>query len=457
MRALVAAILLAASPARAAVAQAVTYDLATFTPPAGWGRVDRDGILMFQRSQTRGRQTSYGQIFIFPSHPGPADAAANFGAEWARLVAQPFATTVRPRIETKQTPAGWTAVSGAVNVVQRGRPVTAMLFTATGHGRVMSVVVNVSGQDFVPAVQAFFAGLSFQAGDTAPPPVASTPAPAGGSTDDYVYAPPRDWIRTAYPDGIVYASPLFGNGERCQLSVFPMRHASGDLPADARRAFADIFKMDPFQDNAYPYPTATLQRGVAAQGWEYFVIKRSIRGRVGEYGSLLGVTLLAAQLGPQIAIVIGTGKDPLVSNCFGELVHDDWPAFFHSLQFRNWTPVPQETRVGQRLAGTWTTATASVGGQYRFAHNGRYADAAAAQTSTRISPDEVLTTTNAYFGNGAYTVTGNTLTFVADGDRGHPAAWLFRLEQESTDGGTTWKDRLCLYQTAIGEVCYYRE
>ena len=281
---------------------------------------------------------------------------------------------------------------------------------------------------------------------------------SAAQTADLVYTLPQGWTTKSYPDGIVHGSPLFSNGERCQISVFPLRASTGNLAVDARKAFRDLFQVDPLQNNAYPFPTATLYRGTAAQGWDYVVIRRSIRGRVGDYGTLLGTTVLAAQYGQQVAIVTSTGKDPQVSMCFGALVRDEWPAFFYTLKFRSWPgPVPPVQQVMQRLAGVWTTATGTVADRYTFAPNGRYAGAAAAMTRTRINDAQVLQTTNAYFGDGAYEISGNTITLSADSGRGQPEIRRFRLEQESGDGGATWSDRLCLFRDGVGEVCYRKE
>ncbi|HYU09387.1 MAG TPA: hypothetical protein VEK77_08410 [Gemmatimonadales bacterium] len=275
------------------------------------------------------------------------------------------------------------------------------------------------------------------------------------SLDDYILTLPPNWTRTVYPDGIVYASPAYETGERCQLTTFQMRGASGDLLADARRAFADIFREDPFQNNGYPYPTATISRGTAAAGWSYLAIRKPIHGRVGD-GTLLGVRVFAAQLGQRVAIVTTTGKEPLVSQCFGELVRDEWPRVFFSLSFKSWKAVPQEEQLRRRIAGAWVTATASVADRYTFAANGRFASAAAAMTVTRISPTELLQTTNAYFGDGSYRIAGNRIELAMDRDRTHPQRGFIRLEQDSQDG-MSWKDRLCLLLEGIGEVCYGRE
>ena len=163
------------------------------------------------------------------------------------------------------------------------------------------------------------------------------------------------------------------------------------------------------------------------------------------------------QLGNQVAVITSTGKDPLVSMCFGELVHDEWPQFFFSIRFKSWTPASQDREMPRRIAGTWTTATASVADRYTFAPNGRYASAAAAMNRTRISSTEILQTTNAYFGDGAYAIQGSAITLTADGDRANPKHGRVRLEQDSKDGAT-WTDRLCLLLEGIGgDVCYARD
>jgi hypothetical protein len=222
--------------------------------------------------------------------------------------------------------------------------------------------------------------------------------------------------------------------------------------------YASIFQTDPFQNNEYPYPAASFTRGTSADGWNYFIIQKSIHGQAGDYGTLLGTRLMAVGLGNQVATITSTGKDPEVSMCFGEIVHDDWPQFFYTIHFKTWTTQPQDREVPRRLAGAWTIATATVADRYVFAANGRFASAAAAMTTTAISETELLQTTNAYFGNGAYTINGSTITLTRDTDRGNPTRGHFRVEQVSKDGGATWTDRLCLLLEGIsGEVCYTRD
>jgi hypothetical protein len=86
----------------------------------------------------------------------------------------------------------------------------------------------------------------------------------------------------------------------------------------------------------------------------------------------------------------GTSKDFLTSKCFGELADVAWPRFFYGLQFKNVRPSKQEqAAIQQRLAGSWITATASVGLRYTFLANGRYKGAGATQYRSRASATEV--------------------------------------------------------------------
>jgi hypothetical protein len=264
------------------------------------------------------------------------------------------------------------------------------------------------------------------------------------SPDGIAYTIPMGWIGQKYPIGIVYVSPVFNTGEKCSLGIYHIRPTSEQPANDARTVFFEFFHVDPFENSSYPYPSPTLGRGISAQGWEYFTIKKSIGGRVGD--SLLGVTVLVAKQGHEMAAVVATSKDPLVSMCFGEMVRDEWPRFFHSLQFKNWRATGQEQAIKQSLVGTWTTATGSAGSYYTFTSDGRYANAGAIR-----QPNYTV------YGDGAYSIRGNVIIFSADNNKSRPMTSWYRLEQESKDLGKTWSDKLCLLQESVGgEVCYRR-
>jgi hypothetical protein len=156
---------------------------------------------------------------------------------------------------------------------------------------------------------------------------------------------------------------------------------------------------------------------------------------------------MVAKLDNRLAVISGLSKDPLVSACMGEnRGTTNWPKFFYSLSFRNWQPGDQTQTMRKLLAGEWIAATASAGDKITFAGNGRFANAATAQ-QYHLTTNELITTTQAYFGNGSYTLRGNAITLTQDDkrtDRG-----FFRVEQESKDEGRTWADVMYLMRTSV--------
>ena len=441
-----------------------SFDIARFVPPRGWQRTQSPGLLTFQVSRVQDGQPSSGQIFVLPSEPSSGAPTQNFEAAWSKLVVGPVRGIGRPQqLETEQTPDGWTATTGTADFSREGTASRAILINATGHGRTMSMVAFVEGERFLGDVAAFFKELDLVVTpnppartSSAPPGVAAARSgPEGGdSMGSYVYAAPKGWTRTNYPDGAVYVSPPYPNtGEKCQLSIFPVRAGSGDLLRDAIGAFQGLFKSDPMTRS--PYPDPKIAKGTSPFGWEYLVLKKEIGGN-GYYGeTTTGVIVFVARLGSDVALIVGTSMRPLVSQCFGEAFPDQWPAFFHSLRFKSSKEKVSDEAMTAKLLGTWSSYGGRALIQYTFAKGGRYASGSAIGYTSRVSRDIIETTTYGFGGDGGWSIRGNTITMTEDKAKGSPDVGLFRLEQESDDG-QNWKERLCILNKS-GDICYRQE
>lgn len=266
--------------------------------------------------------------------------------------------------------------------------------------------------------------------------------------NEYVYATPAGWNATQYPDGLVLMSPLSATNERCIMTLWPMRASGPNLQVDADSIFQQVYQAYQRRDmtmRGTPMPP-TMTRGTSGQGWDYVIVRKGI-GPPGSAETRLGFVFVA-KLNNRLAVISGLSKDPLVSTCFGELAYNAWPRFFYSLRFKNWTAVDQAAALRKKLVGTWTVATGSVADQFTFAANGRYAGAAAVQNYSPLSGTEVLQTTRGFFGNGSYSLKENTITLTADNRKNQPETGLFRLEEESKDGGASWEESFYLLRVS---------
>jgi len=419
--------------------QKENFDIASFIPPKGWQRIDSNGVVLFQNIKTNNGRTSFCQIFLFPSQASTGDPAKDFSNEWNRHVIRPTGTKEIPRTETQKNPDGWLQTTGYARISQQGIIYTSLLVAISGFGREMSVLVNFGSPDYNDEVQLFFTNLDMRA------PVVTgnlqsrdtPPQTSSGGLSDYVFTAPPGWTKQQYPDRIDLSVETQGGRERCGLTLLPMRNAGANLWTDAGNIFAEVFKgFEPKNDGLSPN---RIVQGFSPQGWEYVMIKRSIGMR--GYATFYAFVFVA-KLGNLIAPIAGSSKDPMVSACFGELMTDVWPKFFYSLQFKNWkTTGPGITK---QIAGSWIGGGATAAGEFSFAANGRYADAQAAQQYHQLSSGDVMTSTQAYFGDGSYSLNGNQITLISDAKKNNPEHGYIRVERESIDNGTNWTEKLYL-------------
>jgi len=439
------------------LAQAETFDIATFTAPMGWKRMSAPGYIAFEDRRVLNGKQELCQIFLFTSKDRRATPEQNFQVEWDEKIANQAGVTTRPRPQTDKSGEGWLTSTGFTDVMQQGVPMRYVLVSTVGYGKSASVVVAMSGTSHSDAVDKFFRGLDYHAGaaTTQQQPQQPTDPHASATLANYVYSVPEQWTRNETRDAIVLQSPTYGNGEFCRVAMLPMQAATGSLADDALNIFRNLFKADPLTST--PAPSPKLYRGISPQGWEYFMIRKSVGGNYGDYQKLIQAIVLVVKLGNQLAPVVGTGKDSLISNCFGESIRDYWPNFFYSLRFRNAPSSPgAQAALKQKLVGKWTMATGGVGLQNIFHADGRYLGGAASRTETPAGNRQILVTTTGWFGDGSYTINGNTLTM--NRDDGKRFVKLFRVEELSKDSGRTWKESMCQIDPgASGEVCYHKD
>jgi len=279
--------------------------------------------------------------------------------------------------------------------------------------------------------------------------------PDTASLSEYAYTAPKGSRAFFYPD-VIFLDSVALTGEQCRIALWSMTPSAGDLRADADLAWARVFREFEARPTMTFWAGPHFARGVAAQGWEYFIIKKGIVFRGSPVGpdtpQFFGFVMVA-KLGNRVATLSGLSKDPLVSACFGTKLANLWPRFFSTLNFKNWAPTAG-AGFAERIQGLWESYGSSVGGgalgQHVFTAAGRYAEIGILQRYMALSRYETAIWTSKTFGDGGYTIRGNQLLLTPD--RGNPEVRYIRLEQVSEDGGKTWLENLYLLQSNPGIV-----
>jgi hypothetical protein len=432
----------------------------TVTLPPGWTKNDFFGTVKYFSPDSTPQQFLRIQFL-------PAEETTKSAAQRHSEIIGNLAGIMRPRTSPQNGVTGNFMWSKIEVQLPSQPPQTMIIYSAKAGSTYVAIGLETDHPEMLarnlPAVEAMLTRASLK-GASAPPAISNAPsgnAPAGNASggapgavglatlNEYVYTAPAGWAAQKLSDAIMLSSPPSETNEKCLLYLMPMRPAGANLLQDANNAFRDVWLRNFVLRNQTPagfaFPESIIH-GYSGQGWEYVIIRRGIAQPNNPQESRLGFVMVA-KLDNRLAVISGLSKDPLVSACMGEnRGTTNWPKFFYSLSFRNWQPGDQTQTMRKLLAGEWIAATATAGDKITFAGNGRFANAAAAQ-QYHLTTNELITTTQAYFGNGSYTLRGNAITLTQDDkrtDRG-----FFRVEQESKDEGRTWADVMYLMRTSV--------
>jgi|GEM_PF-6802565 len=167
-------------------AQTETFDLVTFTTPAGQ-RSSQTDVVGF----TDATDTTFCQMAVYRHAAGSGDPARDFAAEWDLLVARHYRVTTPLNSETVDWPGGWQLTMGAAKVYSEGaRNFVALLSVFSGYGVKISVLVNYNDDLYRPKVDQFLASIQLRV-----PDATMAAAPVAGAGDQPVLAG-RTWHRS---------------------------------------------------------------------------------------------------------------------------------------------------------------------------------------------------------------------------------------------------------------------
>ena len=141
-----------------------TFDIATFQPPAGWQRQDKEGVVVFNTSNQQ--KGTYALITLYRSGESSGNAKKDFDSDWQQFIVSQLGVKDKAQIEPAKNSQGWEVITGGATMQNELGTSAVILQTSSGYGRTFSVAAIFNSQDYVPAIEAFGASIKLQKPET---------------------------------------------------------------------------------------------------------------------------------------------------------------------------------------------------------------------------------------------------------------------------------------------------
>lgn len=136
-----------------ASAQKETFDLVSYTVPAGWKKATKENMVSF--TITDNKKNTWCQLVIYKSTDSKGSITADFESEWKELVAAPFKITEAPQVDDAPESDGWKAKGGAGKFTFNNADALAMLTTMSGYDRRTSILTTTNSPGYNDAIVKF--------------------------------------------------------------------------------------------------------------------------------------------------------------------------------------------------------------------------------------------------------------------------------------------------------------
>jgi len=413
------------------IAQTEQFDIAIFTSPTGWNRLDSNGVLAFYDSKLQGNVTTFCQIILYPSRKSSNDAMNDFKSGWSDLVVASTKTTNVPITKSEKTNDGWNLVTGYASVPITGGSYTTMLITASGYGRAFYIMINVAGENYSAAITEFLSHLNLDA--------KSNTIGAAIKNNEYQFIPPDNWAR-GNQNGTQQFTRRYTPELACVLTIYPLRTINSDLETEVKKIFGQqysgwrFYYADQRKDE--------IRKGYTKQGLEYCLMEAAmVRDRPGNGWDYETGAVLLVKSGKQYAVVTIRHESTGI-HCVCNEQYTCWGRFFDSFTVENIPVSPVSEDKSKIILGSWMTSGNRAIGEYIFAANGRYQYIGGYGSMTEIDSRTIELKSSAFQGDGKYIINGDRLLLKRDGEK-NETVYGFRIERFNK-GSTGWKERIVL-------------
>lgn len=155
-----------------------TFDIATFRSPKGWNKQVGEDAIQFSTADSA---SNFCLVTLFKSVQGLGSPKENFEAAWKTIVKEAVSVSSAPQMMDADNKGEWLLAGGFAPFEKDGAKGVAVLYTATGYGKMVNALVLTNTQAFEPDVTAFLNSISFKkpAQESRPQTPAAAPANSG--------------------------------------------------------------------------------------------------------------------------------------------------------------------------------------------------------------------------------------------------------------------------------------
>jgi hypothetical protein len=135
-----------------------TFDVATFQAPKGWTKQTVDNSIRFSIAD----KDAYCLVTLFRSIPGLGSPKENFDASWDTIVKEVVTVSAAPQMFPSDTKGEWLLVGGFAPFEKSGEKGVAVLYTASGYGKMVNALVLTNTQAYEATITAFLESVSLK-------------------------------------------------------------------------------------------------------------------------------------------------------------------------------------------------------------------------------------------------------------------------------------------------------
>ena len=282
-----------------AFAQTETFDIATYTAPAGFKKDSKQDVVNYINiNETKG---SFCVIAIYASKASSGNAEKDFSNEWKDLVVTPYKAAANPKTET-QTTDGWKIVNGAAPVKLDGTDCYIILTVISGFGKTMSVRTSFNDDSYSATLDALFATMEFDKTKTAAVSnnnTATTLSNTGAAKFGFMtYTAPAAWSHQVFDDGVVFKPLDLPANEHLAIQIMQSFTSVGSLEQALEKSFEEatiMYNGTSMYGSGGKFSKNAIQKSY--NGWEYLRGKGGIKVNDGtQFGTEYGLEVFVIKV-----------------------------------------------------------------------------------------------------------------------------------------------------------------